>query len=152
MTGAAGGVNLHQITIAAPPERVFEAITTREGFLGWWTDDAQAEPAIGSVDEFGFFHRSVVFHMRVDALDPPHHLHWTCIDGPEEWVGTEIDFRLGPDGRGGTVAHFQHGGWRTTSGHFPTSNTTWGHLMHRLKAYAEGREPGPYFVGAGVAG
>ncbi|MED3691956.1 SRPBCC domain-containing protein [Peribacillus butanolivorans] len=30
----------HQIMINAPAEKVYEAITTTEGFKGWWTTDA----------------------------------------------------------------------------------------------------------------
>jgi len=142
---------LHRIEIAAPPARLFEAITTKRGFEGWWTDDVVAEPRLGSVAKFGFFGHGIVFDMRIDALTPPHRVHWTCLAGPEDWVGTEIEFRLTPEDDGGTRLDFTHGKWRRLDGHYPSSNTTWGHLMHRLKAYAEGKSPGPYFVGSGVA-
>lgn len=36
----------HQIMINAPAEKVYEAITTTEGFKGWWTTDAKAEPQV----------------------------------------------------------------------------------------------------------
>ena len=142
--------NLHEITIAAPPARVFAALTVESDIRGWWTDDARAEAKAGSVAEFGFFDRKVVFRMRIDAMSAPAKLRWTCLAGPDQWVGTGIGFDLEPAEKGGTTLHFKHSGWRTRDGHFPTSNTTWGHLMHRLRAYAEGKSPGPYFVRGGV--
>ena len=144
--------NLHEITIAAPPARVFAALTETPEIKGWWTDDAQAEAKAGSIAEFGFFGRRTVFCMRIDALDGAQKLRWACLAGPEQWVGTAIGFDLASTEKGGTTLRFKHSGWRSRDGHFPTSNTTWGHLLHRLKAYAEGKSPGPYFARGGIDG
>ncbi len=136
---------LHYITIQAPPEQVFEAITTQEGLQGWWTDDTVAEPRVGSVAEFGFYNRAVVFRMKVEALEPAKRVRWNCIGGPEEWIGTEITFALAPAEGGGTGLHFDHAGWRYAEGEYRGCNTTWGHLMFYLKQYAESEAPGPFF-------
>jgi hypothetical protein len=37
-------------------------------------------------------------------------------------------------------------GWRSTDDYFATA-TAWGELMRRLKAYAEGKNPGEHFSG-----
>jgi len=136
---------LHRIVIAAPPEKVFQAITTADGFKGWWTDDVRAEPRVGSVAEFGFFKRETVFRMQIDELEAPIRVRWTCVGGPPEWVGTRIGWRLEPAKDGGTVVRFAHAGWRAIDGDFAPSNTTWGHLMHHLKWHAEGEDWGPHF-------
>lgn len=34
---------MHLVKIAAPPERVYEALTTTEGIINWWTRDADLE-------------------------------------------------------------------------------------------------------------
>jgi hypothetical protein len=47
--------------------------------------------------------------------------------------------------------HFTHGGWRSESAYFISCNTTWGELMYRLKAVAEGKSPGPLFRAADIA-
>ena len=68
---------------------------------------------------------------------------WICESG-KEWNGTRIAFRL--EGKGGsTVMRFTHGGWATESEYFVSCNTTWGELMFRLKAAAEGKSRGPLF-------
>ena len=46
---------LHRLTIHAPPERVFEALTTAEGIRNWWTRDADLDARIGGAGEFCFY-------------------------------------------------------------------------------------------------
>ena len=65
----------HFITIQAPPERVFEALTTQKGLQSWWTDDTSAEPRLGSVAEFRFNRGALVFRMKVDGFMPSKRLH-----------------------------------------------------------------------------
>ena len=72
-----------------------------------------------------------------------------CTSG-KEWNGTKIVFGLAPnDGR--TVLRFSHAGWLSDSDYFVSCNTTWGELMFRLKAAAEGKAPGPLFSPGGMA-
>jgi hypothetical protein len=40
---------------------------------------------------------------------------------------------------------FRHADWKERTEFFVTCNTAWGALMYRLKAAAEGRNPGPLF-------
>ncbi len=35
---------VHQLTIAATPDRVYEAVTTSEGLASWWTTDVSSVP------------------------------------------------------------------------------------------------------------
>lgn len=130
---------LHRITIGASPESVFDAITTVEGLRTWWAEDSAAEPRVGSEAVFRFVGGQVVFRMRIDSLDRPNKVRWTCVGDREEWIGTELDWDLEPDGEGGTRLRFRHRGWRSTEGEYPTCNTTWGHLMYVLRDYAEGK-------------
>ena len=50
-----------------------------------------------------------------------------------------------------TLLHFSHTSWREESDHFTLCNTTWGELMYRLKATAEGKCPGPLFLKGSLA-
>ena len=38
---------------------------------------------------------------------------------------------------GGTLVHFNHDGWASDEGPFPSSALTWGQLMDSLKSYVE---------------
>jgi hypothetical protein len=88
---------------------------------------------------------AVVFRMKIDEFIPPKRLAWTCIGGPKEWKRTKVTFDLGPAEEGGTNVRFKHRDWRSVKGIYATCNTTWGHLMHYLKGYAESNSPGPFF-------
>jgi uncharacterized protein YndB with AHSA1/START domain len=138
---------LHEITISAPPDRVFEALTTGDGLSSWWTGDSEAEPEEGSIAVFGFGGRATVFRMRVDELVAGSLVCWACVGDVEEWQGTHLRFELAPTAEGDTRVRFTHGGWQSTDGMFAMCNTTWGALMIRLKEYAEGRSSGPFFTG-----
>ena len=71
---------LHQITIDAAPDRVFDALTLSEGLKSWWTTDSSATPEIGSVAVFKFIQGKVVFRMRVEELIPGKRVAWLSGD------------------------------------------------------------------------
>ncbi len=133
----------HRITIDAPPERVYEAVTTQEGLESWWTADVRAEAKVGAVSEFGFQGHASVFRMKIETLDPPTKVEWRCIGNVEEWTETTLAFRLLPLEGARTRLDFVHAGWRSAEGAYPMCNTDWGRLMYFLKDYIEGRGVGP---------
>jgi len=135
----------YEISVAATQEQVYQAITAREGLTGWWTDDATGADKVGAVAEFGFFNHSMIFRMRVDELEAGVRVKWSCIGGPEEWLGTHVLFGLVMLEGGATSIAFTHGGWRAETGMYPSATATWGHIMPHLKGYVEGKMPGPYF-------
>lgn len=139
--------SLHEISIAAPIERVYAAWTTPDGLASWWTADCRLAKDVGGIHVFGFQGRDVLFHFHVDTLAPPLHVQWTGIAGPnmtDEWIGTTIDVQLIPEGAK-TRVRFAHRDWRSSDGAFRACNTTWGELMYRLRDACEGRRPGPLF-------
>ena len=135
---------LHRIQIEARPETVYDAITTSEGLSTWWTSDSAHERKIGSVAEFGFHNRAMVFRMRVAELQPGKRVMWECQGDDPEWKGTRISFDLTPKD-GGTLVNFKHSEWRSVEKGYPSCNTVWGYLMHTLKSYSEGKPTEPYF-------
>lgn len=62
----------------------------------------------------------------------------------KEWDGTRIVFGLKED-QGKTTVCFAQADWKAETDYFVSCNTTWGELMFRLKAAAEGKAPGPLF-------
>jgi len=137
---------LHQIEVQAPPDKVYEALTTQGGLRGWWTADSVAEPRVGSVAEFGFYNRANLFQMRIDELQPSRRVVWTCLGRPDEWKGTSVVWELTPKDSG-TDVRFAQSGWRSTEGAFALVNSTWGALMFHLKSHLEGRTAEPFFPG-----
>ena len=131
----------HAIQIASAPETLYPLVATAKGFGQWWAADITEQA--GKV-ELGFFNRATVYGLRLKVDDAPVEAEWICETG-KEWSGTHIKFRL--EGRGsGTLVRFTHSGWEAKTEYFVSCNTTWGELMFRLKAAAEGKSRGPLFL------
>ena len=137
----------HSVEIDASPEAVWPLISTPEGFTKWWAADVVTEP-LGKVG-VGFFNRETVFHLRSEDEDVPHLARWS-VQADGEWDGTNLLFECSGDA-GGCVLQFTHADWIDETDYFISCNTTWGELMYRLKAAAEGKPRGPLFLAATVA-
>ena len=136
----------HAVQIAATPDTIYPLVSTAKGFSQWWaTDVTDTEGAV----ELGFFNRTTIYRLRLTVDEAPKHADWLCDTGAE-WTGTHILFRLEPLGRG-TLLRFMHAGWASETEYFTSCNTTWGELMYRLKAAAEGQSRGPLFLAAAMA-
>ncbi len=136
----------HAIQIAAKPERIYPLVATGPGFEKWWAADVTES---GGAVELGFFKRSTVYRLKKEIDQPPGHASWLCETG-NEWAGTHIVFRLEPRGDN-TLVRFTHAGWASETDYFTSCNTTWGELMFRLKAAAEGAGQGPLFTATAMA-
>jgi uncharacterized protein YndB with AHSA1/START domain len=134
----------HEIHIQAPVNKVYCAIATQEGLRSWWTADSVVESREEGSAEFGFFKRATLFRMRITEMVPNTRVVWKCLGETDEWKGTELTWDLSKN-EDGTALRFKHGGWKSVGGHFGLCNSTWGMLMYRLKDYAEGGNPGPYW-------
>jgi len=136
----------HQIVIEARPEKVFPLVATGTGFREWWAADVIK--SLTTV-ELGFFKRATVYRLELTRVSGPHEAEWRCLSG-KEWEGTRIVFDLKED-NGKTVLRFTHTDWKAETDYFVSCTTTWGELMFRLKAAAEGKKPGPLFSADGMA-
>lgn len=138
---------VHGIEVAAAQGALYPLISSGQGFQAWWAEDVVVTPD-GAV-ELGFFGRATVYRVKALTLEPDRRAVWECETG-QEWRGTRLVFELEPRNAGTRVV-FTHGGWAKASEFFVSCNTTWGELMFRLKAAAEGRAPGPLFLANSLA-
>jgi len=117
---------VHQLRMRAPAEEVFRAVT-EEGLLEpWWSGHGKL-----AVDRL--------------ELEESKRVSWRCVDGPEEWVGTDITFAFAPEGSD-TVVRFSHRNWREASDAFARCTTRWGCVLMALKSRVETPEPDDVFV------
>ncbi len=130
----------HSIPISASAEQIYPLVATAKGFSQWWATDAVESTG---VVELGFFNRTTVYRLRLKEEQPPTQVEWVCETG-KEWNGTHITFCLETK-KAETVLHFTHANWPKASDYFVSCNTTWGELMFRLKAVAEGKKLAPLF-------
>ena len=136
----------HALQISAPPGAVYPLVSTGSGFAQWWASDITES---GGAVELGFFNRTTVYRLRLTVNEPPHRVEWVCESG-QEWAGTRLAFVLEPAGKG-TLVRFTHAGWEAETDYFVSCTTTWGELMFRLKAAAEGHPRGPLFLPGSLA-
>jgi uncharacterized protein YndB with AHSA1/START domain len=125
----------NEVVIAAPPEKVFDALTTLEGLAGWWTPVVAGSATPGGEVTFGFGDQRIV--MRVDVVVPAQQVSWTCLGHSKfsEWDGTRLSFELHPQ-NGLTVLAFEHAGLVSDLVCYPDCSVGWAHYLHSLAAYA----------------
>jgi hypothetical protein len=70
----------------------------------------------------------------------PRRVGWRCLEGPQEWVGTELTFDLTAE-QGETAVSFRHAGWRSTGEFMGHCSTKWGFFLIGLKLAMEGTAP-----------
>ena len=120
----------HLFHIAAPKEKVYEALTTIKGLAGWWTTQTTGDCMCGGTIHFRF--GSLGNDMKVISMKKDEWVQWECIAGPEEWVGTRLTFQLNScEGR--TRVRFEHAGWRNANDFFAGCTFTWGRYMESLR-------------------
>ena len=153
----------HAVLIGAPADKVFSALTTREGLAAWWTPEGKAEAKLDSVAGFSFG-PSYTKEMKITELTPPKFVKWHCLGGAGEWIGTDISFRLhGGDrdsllraypeitdqieqGRGEqrTLLVMHHDGWRDHTLMFAECSYTWGQFLRGLRSLCESGKGRPW--------
>ena len=131
----------HLISIDRLAADVFPLVSTGHGFAQWWAEDVFDDT--GGKVSLGFFNRATVYSLRQVEVVPPTRAVWECETG-KEWQGTLIVFDLAQPVKTTSLA-FTHESWGSETDYFRSCNTTWGELMYRLKAAAEGKNPGPLF-------
>ncbi|HJV47816.1 MAG TPA: SRPBCC domain-containing protein [Geothrix sp.] len=127
---------LHRVGVDAPVARVFDALTSLEGLRAWWIGDAAGDSAPGRILDFGFC------RMRVLEADPAGLVHWSCIAGPEEWVGTDVSFRLTWK-EGQTFILFTHANWKEPVEFMHHCSTKWATFLLSLRDWLEKGEGRP---------
>jgi len=126
---------LHRVGIAAEPQRVFEALTTVDGIRNWWSSDTHGDAGEGGAFQF----RSNRF--EVVHADPSL-VSWRYSGPAEEWVPTEIIFRLEwRDNQ--TIVLFKQAGWREPVEFMHHCSTKWATFLLSLKDYVEHGEGRP---------
>jgi uncharacterized protein YndB with AHSA1/START domain len=125
------------------PAKVYDAIATLDGLSRWWIVGTTGDPSVGGIIHFKS--EGGGFEMKVLESTPGRLVKWKCVEGPGEWVGTELTFRLeARDGQ--TYVLFTHAGWREPVEFMHHCSTKWAVFMLSLMNWverAEGR-PHPY--------
>ncbi len=132
---------VHRVGIHSPAAKVYEALSTLNGLAHWWTDEVEGSAAVGGTIGFRFRSKKTnevigVFVMEVRELSAPSRVAWRCLEGPPEWVGTDITFDLSWQGDQ-TIVLFAHKNWRETVEFTYHCSMKWATFMLSLRDYVE---------------
>jgi uncharacterized protein YndB with AHSA1/START domain len=122
---------LHRVGIDASVEKVYETLTTLDGNRAWWDSNATGDAKKGGV--LTFFKG---FDMKVVEATPNELVKWKVVRGSEEWLNTEIVFRLARK-KDQTFVLFTHAGWKEPVEFMHHCSTKWGTFLLSLKALLE---------------
>jgi uncharacterized protein YndB with AHSA1/START domain len=137
---------LHCVGIKSSATAVYTALTTAEGLAGWWATDTTGDGENpGGVLQFRFGPGGI--DMKVVDLGPDEHVRWEVVDGPEEWIGTQVNWEL-RRADGYTTVLFKHQGWREPVEFMHHCSTKWAVFLMSLKSLIETGKgaPDPYDV------
>ena len=133
---------LHRIGVTSSPDDVYAALVTVDGLASWWTEDTDGDGNPGGLLRFRF--EPGGFDMKVLDAQAPTLVLWGVVDGPEEWIGTQIRFEL-TQVDGFTIVSFSHVGWQEPVEFMYHCSTKWATFLMSLKKLVEtGKgEPAP---------
>lgn len=131
---------IHRVGIKAPIAHVYSALTSLKGLAGWWTEEVQGEDRLGGKIEFSFRSPKGELKgkmvMEVQELNDPSQVRWKCLDGPAEWIGTDIAYRLS-EKDDQTIVLFGHRHWREEVEFTSHCSMKWATFLLSLREYAE---------------
>jgi len=125
----------------ADANRILAAINTVDGLKAWWTNGTSGSPAPGGTLAFRFGGNGG-FDMRVVKSDA-RHVQWECVSGPDDWLGTRIEFEL-QSGEKQNKLMFRHAGWRSENPHFHHCSTKWATFLLSLRDEVESGQGRPF--------
>ncbi|HSH00365.1 MAG TPA: SRPBCC domain-containing protein [candidate division Zixibacteria bacterium] len=133
----------HKTLIRAPRERVFEALTTADGWNAWFTKGSEIDPRVGGTltlrwQDWGPDKITDQAVCPITVIDPPQRFafKWRSFD---KNVYTEVTFELSPHDEG-TVIEVTEAGYLDTPKSlraFMNCSAGWGEALTLLKFWLE---------------
>ena len=131
---------LHRIGIKSPATQVYKALTSIEGLAHWWTEETLGDTKLGGKIEFSFRTTTGELKgkmvMEVLELNASTDVRWRCVDGPAEWIGTDVTFQLSEQDNQ-TILLFGHRNWREAVEFTSHCSMKWAVFLLSLREYVE---------------
>lgn len=131
---------IHRIGIKASPEEVYKAVSTIDGVASWWTDATSGISQPGGFIEVRFNNPEGkeigMMKMRVEALEKDKLVRWKFSEGPNEWIGTEVEFKLQHEGDF-TIVLFAHKNWNEEIEFMAHCSMKWATFLLSLRELVE---------------
>lgn len=131
---------IHRIGIKSPANQVYEALSSLEGLSHWWTEEVQGDDHLGGKIEFSFRSETGDLKgkmvMEVQELNAQKDVRWRCVEGPAEWIGTDVTFQLSQQDNQ-TIVLFGHRNWREAVEFTSHCSMKWATFLLSLREYVE---------------
>ena len=119
--------------MAAPREKVFQALTTIEGLAAWWTTKVDGDAGPDGVIDFTFggdFNPDT----KVTEFDSPAKIGWECVGGVEQWADNRFQFELAAQDGGTHLRFRQEYANELGDDDYGVYNYNWGYYLWRACA------------------
>jgi uncharacterized protein YndB with AHSA1/START domain len=136
---------LLRVPVDADEQTLYDAVASTEGVTGWWSSQTEGPEGMDSVMKVSFPDAPITFDFKVVEDSPNERVQWKCLQGPPEWVGTDVSFDIEKGDDGNRSVLFRHDGWKTTDESFPFIAYSWAQILPRLKELVESGNRNPYF-------
>ena len=131
---------IHRIGIKSSATKVYKALSTIKGLANWWTEEVEGDEQIGGKIEFTFRSETGDIKgkmvMEVQELNPEKYVRWRCVDGPAEWIGTDVTFELSQQDEQ-IIIIFGHRNWREAIEFTAHCSMKWAVFLLSLREYVE---------------
>jgi uncharacterized protein YndB with AHSA1/START domain len=131
---------VHRVGIKAPASKVYAALSSIDGLAGWWSESTRGDAKVGGTLAFRFFAAGGEeiggFDMDVLELAPERKVRWRVKEGPQEWIGTDIEFSLSRQDDY-TIVMFGHRNWREEAEFMSHCSTKWATFLLSLRDLVE---------------
>lgn len=134
----------------APSGEVYAAVSTQDGYAGWWCRTCSVDSRVGGKAEFRFYRSTAVITFGFDRLDRDRAVAMTCFRTKstnlgmpvDRWKGTTMEWTLAPLADGGTQVRFKHANW--DGSWLEQIKQVWGKYMESLRSYLDAGAGMPY--------
>ncbi len=134
---------IHEFSIKAPQQAVFEMFATPAGLDRWWTKESSGEAKVGASYRL-YFGPRFDWKAKVTECVPGIEFELAMTDAHEDWVTSKVGCKLGKEGQAGTHVLFHRVGWPVQNAHWRVSNFCWAMYLRVLRRSLEYGEFVPY--------
>lgn len=128
-----------KIGTACDLKTTLAALNTIDGLSKWWTSQTEGSTEVGEIIVFRFGQQSVEMKVLSSSSEL---IVWECVAGPDEWIGTQIEFRLVTEPE--TTLFFRHKGWAEESLFMHHCSMKWAVFLLSLKQALEEGQGRPF--------
>jgi uncharacterized protein YndB with AHSA1/START domain len=127
---------IHEFTIKAPPERVFQSFATPAGLDKWWTKTSSGEMGEGGTVRL-YFGPQYDWQAKVTRHVAPSSFELEMTQAHPDWMGTRVGCELVSEGKDATRVRFYHTGWPEENEHWRVSCFCWAIYLRILRRNLE---------------